>query len=92
MKGEWTLSVGQNTYPVEISYLNNNDLMLTSTLEDISGRYIIQDNKMTMLNAIQPRISGVIFELSTANHWIITKSPTTSRLTNPILGATLVKK
>ncbi|MBU2224628.1 MAG: hypothetical protein KKB00_11365 [Gammaproteobacteria bacterium] len=86
------LAVGQTTYPVQISHLNAEELMLTSPLAEISGRYRIQDKKLTMLKANQPRISGIEFELNTSNNWVITNAPPAARLTTPLFGATLARQ
>jgi len=86
------LTVGNVEYPVQISHLDSDELMLTSSLSEIGGRYSVQDKKMTMLKANQPRISGVQFELNTSNIWVVTKAPPAARLTNPIFGATMVRK
>jgi len=90
--GQWVLTVGNVEYPVQISHLDSDELMLTSSLSEIGGRYSVQDKKMTMLKANQPRISGVQFELNTSNIWVVTKAPPAARLTNPIFGATMVRK
>ena len=92
LQGTWTLTVGQSTYPVQISHLDDDEFMLTSSLTEISGRYSIRNKKMTMVKANEPRISGIEFELNTQNSWIITNSPPSARLTTPIFGGTLARK
>lgn len=92
LQGQWVLAIGQTTYPVQISHLNTEELMLTSTLVDISGRYQVRDKKLTMLKANQPRISGIEFELNTSNNWVITNAPPAARLTTPLFGAILARK
>lgn len=92
LQGQWILTAGASYYSVQISHIDTDELMLTSDLAEISGRYSVQDKKMTMVKASQPRISGIEFELNTENNWVITKSPPAVRLTTPIFGATLAKK
>ncbi|MCS6239870.1 hypothetical protein [Shewanella baltica] len=91
LQGHWVLYVGKTTYPVEITHLDANEFMLFSELKEISGRYQVNEKKMILLKANQPRISGVEFELNTSNNWVITNSPPAARLSMPIFGATLVK-
>lgn len=91
LQGGWILTVGQSTYPVQISHLGDDEVMLTSSLAEISGRYSVRNKKMTMVKANQPRISGIEFELNTENNWVITNSPPSARLTTPVFGATLAK-
>lgn len=92
LQGQWLLYVGKTTYAVDISHLNHNELMLSSDLAEISGRYEVHDKKMILVKANQPRISGVVFELNSSNQWTVTNSPPSVRLPIPIFGATLVKK
>jgi hypothetical protein len=92
LQGNWVLAVGQTTYPVQISHLNDDELMLTSSLAEISGRYRVLKKKLTMVKANQPRISGIEFELNTSNNWVITNSPPAARLTIPLFGATLARQ
>ncbi len=92
LEGHWILSVGQATYPVQISHLNDDELMLTSSLAEISGRYRVLKKKLSMVKANQPRISGIEFELNTSNNWVITNSPPAARLTTPLFGATLARQ
>lgn len=88
---QWTLSVGQETFPVQISQLNFNEVMLTSTLEEISGIYFFQEEKLILKKAKQPRISDITFEKNTVGSWVVTSAPTAARLPIPIFGATLEK-
>ncbi len=92
LQGQWVLTVGQSTYPVQISHLDADELMLTSSLSEISGRYSVRGKKMSLVKANHPRISGIEFELNTESHWVITNSPPAARLTTPIFGAILAKK
>ncbi len=92
MSGEWLLQLNSGEeFPVSINQVDRSNIFINADKVQISGRYSLTNNNLTLLKANQPRISGVEFIGKNDGSWVMVEAPSAARIGYQLGGSSLTK-
>jgi hypothetical protein len=92
MSGDWLLQLNSGEeFPISINQVDLSNIFINADKLQISGRYVLSNNHLTLIKANQPRISGVEFIRKDDESWVMLKAPPTARIGYQLGGSSLTK-
>jgi hypothetical protein len=92
MSGDWLLQLNNGEeFPVSINQVDGSNIFINADKVQISGRYSLNSNYLTLLKANQPRITGVEFIGKNDGSWVMVKAPSAARIGYQLGGSSLTK-
>jgi len=92
LSGDWTLQLNSGeAIPVSIRQVDLSNIFINADQVQISGRYSLIGNNLTLLKANQPRISGVEFIGKDDGSWVMVEAPSAARIGYQLGGSFLTK-
>lgn len=92
MSGDWLLQLNNGEeFPVSINQVDLSNIFINADKVQLSGRYSLTNNNLIMLEANQPRISGVEFIGKNDGSWVVLKAPSAARVGYQLAGGSLTK-
>jgi hypothetical protein len=92
MSGDWLLQLNSGEeFPVSINQVDPSNIFINADEVQISGRYGLTSNNLTLLDANQSRISEVEFIGKNDGSWVMVKAPLAARIGYQLGGSSLTK-
>ena len=92
LSGDWLLHLGNGEeIAVNINQVDASNIFINADRIHISGRYALAGNHLTLLDAKQPRISGVELIGKNDGSWIVIAAPTAARTGYQLEGSSLTR-
>lgn len=92
MSGDWLLQLNSGEeFPVSINQVDSSNVFINADEVQISGRYSLTKNNLTLLEANQSRISEVEFVCKNDGSWVMVKAPLAPRIGYQLGGSSLTK-
>jgi len=92
MSGDWLLQLNNGEeFPVSINQVDPSNIFISADELQLSGRYSLINNNLIMLEANQPRVSGVEFIGKNDGSWVVLKAPSAARIGHQLGGSSLTK-
>ena len=78
-------------FPLSINQVGPGNIFINAEEIQLSGRYSLANNHLTLIKSNQPRISGVKFIGKHNGSWAIVESPSTARTGYQLGGSSLTR-
>lgn len=92
LSGKWLLTTNSgDIHIINIRQLSPKVILVDAEKTFLSGRYQIDNRKISLIEANQPRISNIEFTLAENGKYYITKVPSAARMGVQLKGGSLTR-